>query len=86
MNNFRLYALCLKSLNSKNGSDVINSLSPSLLLRHVECSGDQILLLPLDLHHLSLNGLLGDVLVDEDIFGLTDSVHSVKALKHEKMK
>ena len=86
MNNFRLYALCLKSLNSKNGSDVINSLSPSLLLRHVECSVDQILLLPLDLHHLSLNGLLGDVLVDEDIFGLTDSVHSVKALKHEKMK
>ena len=67
-------------LDPKDCSDVINSLSSSLLLWHVEGSSDQILLLVLDLHHLTLNGVLGDVLVDEDILGLSQPVDPVKAL------
>ena len=67
-------------LNSKNGSYVINSLSPPRILRHVEGTSDEILLLVLDLHHLTLDGLFGDVLVDEHIFVLAKSVHPIEAL------
>ena len=67
-------------LNSKDGSDVINPLSPPRLLRHVEGSGDEILLLVLDGHHLVLDGLVSDVLVDEHVLVLAESVHPVEAL------
>ena len=67
-------------LNSKDCSDVINPLSPPRLLRHVEGSSDEILLLVLDVHHLVLDGLVGDVLVDEHVLVLAESVHPVKAL------
>ena len=46
----------------------------------MEGSGDKILLLVLNLHHLALDGLLGDVFVDEDVLGLSHSVNPVKTL------
>ena len=81
---YRLLALLFKtshfSLNSKDCSDIIKSLSSSLLLWHVECSIDEILLLVLNFYHLTLDGGLGDELVDEDIPVLTHPVDPVKAL------
>ena len=67
-------------LNSKYSSDVVNPLHPSLLLRHVERSGDEVLLVILNLNHLALNGLVGDELVDEDRLGLAQPVDPVEAL------
>ena len=67
-------------LNSKDCSDVINPLSPPGLFRHVEGSGDEVLLLVLDVHHLALDGVVGDVLVDEHVLVLAQPVHPVKAL------
>ena len=46
----------------------------------MESSGDEILLLVLDVHHLVLDGIVGDVLVDEHVLVLAESVHPVKAL------
>ena len=69
-----------KSSNSKDVSDVIDPLPPALLLGHVEGSSDEVLLLVLDLQHLALDGVLGDVLVDEDRLGLAEPVDPVEAL------
>lgn len=46
----------------------------------MEGSGDEILLLVLDGHHLVLDGLISDVLVDEHVLVLAESVHPVEAL------
>ena len=67
-------------LNSKDGSDVIDPLSPPRLLRHVEGSGDEIFLLVLDIHHLTLDGVVCDVLVYKHVLVLAEPVHPVKAL------
>ena len=67
-------------LNTKDVSNVINSLASSFFFRHMEGSGDEVLLLVLNLHHLTLDGLLGDVFVDEDVLGLSQSMNSVKTL------
>ena len=67
-------------LNIKYSSDVLNPLIPSVLLRHVECSGDQVFLVILNLDHFPLYGLVGDELVDEDRLGLAEPVDPVEAL------
>ena len=69
-----------KILNSKYRSDVVNPLIPPLLLRHVESSGDQVLLVVLNLDHFPLDGLVCDELVDEDGLGLAHPVDPVEAL------
>ena len=46
----------------------------------MERSGDQVLLVILNLNHLPLNGLVGDELVDKDRLGLTQPVDPVEAL------
>ena len=74
------YIEILFNLNSKNGSDVINSLAPSLFFRHMESTGDEILLLTLNLHHFTLDGIVCEELVDEDFLLLSQSMNSVKAL------
>ena len=71
-------------LNSKYSSDVVNPLHPSLFLRHVERSGDEVLLVILNLNHFPLNGLVGDKLVDEDRLGLAEPVDPVEALPGER--
>ena len=67
-------------LDSKYSSDISESLPSHFLFWHVECPSDEVLLLVLDLHHLTFNGGLGDELVDEDIPVLTHPVDPVKAL------
>ena len=76
------YELHIKNyiLYSKYSSDVVNPLHPSVLLRHVEGSGDQVFLVILNLDHFPLDRLVGDELVDEDRLGLAEPVDSVKAL------
>ena len=76
------YELHIKNyiLYSKYSSDVVNPLHPSILLRHVERSGDEVLLVILNLNHFPLDGLVGDELVDEDRLGLTQPVDPVEAL------
>ena len=64
----------------KNVSDVGNPLYPSLLVANVECAGDQLLLVVLNGHHLLLNGVLRDELVDKRLLGLANPVDAVKAL------
>ena len=46
----------------------------------MEGSSDEVLLLVLDLHHLALDRVVCDVLVDEHVLVLAEPVHSVKAL------
>ena len=67
-------------LYSKYSSDVINPLISSVLLRHVESSGDQVFLVILNLNHFPLDRLVGDELVDEDRLGLPEPVDPVEAL------
>ena len=74
------YIKFLFNLNSKNGSNVINSLAPSFFFRHVESTGDEILLLTLNLHHFTLDGIVCEEFVDEDFLRLSKSMNSIKAL------
>ena len=67
-------------LYSKYSSDVVNPLISSVLLRHVESSGDQVFLVILNLNHFPLDRLVGDELVDEDRLGLAQPVDPVEAL------
>ena len=67
-------------LYSKDSSNVIDPLSPPSLLRHVEGSGDEIFLLVLNFHHLTLDGVICDVLVNKNVLVLAEPVHPVKAL------
>ena len=47
----------------ENVPDVVYPLPPPVLGLHVEGPGDEVLLLVLDLHHLLLDTVLGDILV-----------------------
>ena len=76
----KCYDQLRETLYSKYSSDVVNPLHPSILLRHVERSGDEVLLVILNLNHFPLDGLVGDELVDEDRLGLTQPVDPVEAL------
>ena len=76
----KCYDQLRETLYSKYSSDVVNPLHPSILLRHVERSGDEVLLVILNLNHLPLDGLVGDELVDEDRLGLAQPVDPVEAL------
>ena len=67
-------------LNTKDVSNVINSLASSFFFRHMEGSGDEVLLLVLNLHHLTLDRIVCEELVDEDFLLLSQSMNSVKAL------
>ena len=59
---------------------VCNSLPPSLLSPNVEGTIDKFLFSVLDVHHLLLDGTLGDELVDEGLLGLSHPVGAVEAL------
>lgn len=66
-------------LDVEDVPDIRHTLPPPLVTVHVEGSVDEVLLLVLDLDHLLLDRVLGDVLVDGDILGLTQSrVENVK--------
>lgn len=67
-------------LKSENGFNVVNPLSSPRLRRHVESTSNEIFLLVLDLHHLTLDRLIRKEFVDEDLLVLPESVNSVKAL------
>ena len=62
--------MCSVSVEIENVPDVGNSLPPPLLIANVEGAGDQLFLAVLDRHHLLLNRVLGDELVDEGLLGL----------------
>ena len=68
------------SVEIKYVSYVCNALPPSLLGPDVEGTSDQFLLRVLDLHHLLLDGALGDELVDEGLLGLSHPVGAIEAL------
>ena len=72
--------MCSVSVEIENVPDVGNSLPPPLLIANVEGPGDQLFLAVLDRHHLLLNRVLGDELVDEGLLGLAHPVSAVKAL------
>ena len=50
----------------------------------MEGPSDEVLLLVLDLHHLLLDGVLRNVLVDEDRLGLAEPVDPVETLPGER--
>ena len=66
--------------DAEDVSDVGDPLSPPLLGVHVERSGDEVLLLALDLDHLLLDRVLRDVLVDRHVLLLAEPVGPVEAL------
>ena len=59
---------------------ICNSLPPSLLSPNVEGTIDEFLFPVLNVHHLFLDGALGDELVDEGLLGLSHPVGAVEAL------
>ena len=74
--------MCSVSVEIENVPDVGNSLPPPLLIANVvKGAGDQFFLAVLDRHHLLLNRVLGDELVDEGFLGLAHPVGAVKALR-----
>ena len=73
--------MCSVSVEIENVPYVGNSLPPPLLIANVvKGAGDQLFLAVLDRHHLLLNRVLGDELVDEGLLGLAHPVSAVKAL------
>ena len=73
--------MCSVSVEVENVPDIGNSLPPPLLIANVvKGAGDQFFLAVLDRHHLLLNRVLGDELVDEDVPVLTHPVDPVEAL------
>jgi len=72
--------MCSVSVEIEDVPYVGNSLPPPLLIANIEGAGDQLFLAVLDRHHLLLNRVLGDELVDEGFLGLAHPVGAVKAL------